>query len=270
MHTPLFARPPITRRRDLASRSGIAAVVLALLCVLPLPAAAQDAGQVVLAVGDVRGTPSGAAPRALGVGDGFALGYAIATGDESEALLTFDPRGSLRLYSETQVTVDRALVDNAGRADSRLSVLVGRLRVALGSLFSGDLEIETPTATVGIKGTELLIGVAPDGTTLVAVFEGVVTVTDRTGNEITLTAGFRTMVRPGARSTPPAPIDFRAGQRRAAAEPPQLRIPGDLYDDFPDLRIVGGPDGLTFPPDPRGSEIPDQPPPRGNGGCGHE
>jgi len=213
-------------------------------------ASAQDVGSVAVAVGEVTGIPPGASVRALAVGDGFGLGTQIATGTNSESLLTFDPRGSLRLYAETRITVDQALVDQAGRSQSRLSVLLGRLRVAVGSLFSGELDIDTPTATVGIKGTELLVGVAEDGTTLVAVFEGAVSVTGKAGGEVTVTAGYRTVVRPGAPPLVPTPLDPRAGDREAAAGDPQLAIPADLYEDFP-----------VF--DDRGQELPFPPPPPG-------
>lgn len=235
-----------------------AAVLLAVVVALAAapPAAAQRVGEVVLARGEVLGTPAGGSEAAMVPGDPFALGHRIATGDDSEALLTFDPRGSLRLYAETRVTVDRALVDSAGRSDSKLSLLVGRLRLALGSLFRGDLDIDTPTATVGIKGTELLMAVGGDGTTLVALLEGRVTVTAKAGGELTLEVGQFTIVRPGQRPTAPAPLDRGDGDIEAAAMD-LAGLPADLHDVPPFMTEQGLPP-FPFPPD-RGQRQPTGP-----------
>ena len=231
---------PLRPARTPARASAALAALLALVAAA-VPAAAQDVGQVVVAVGEVKGAAPGASPRPLAAGDGFSLGYEIATGASSEALLTFDPRGSLRLYDETRIRIDQALVDSAGRASSRLSVLVGRLRLAVGSLFRGELAIDTPTAVVGIKGTDLWLAVAADGTTLVAVFEGEVLVSGKAGGEVRVRAGYRTLVRPGSAPLPPVPID-----REQASPDPLQEVPADLYDDFPAFPAE---DQLPFPPE---------------------
>ncbi|HEX4954409.1 MAG TPA: FecR domain-containing protein [Thermoanaerobaculia bacterium] len=201
-----------------------------------LPGHGADAGRVAIAVNDVRGTPPGAPEVRLAAGDGFTLGYLIATGKRSEALLTFDPRGSLRLGAEARVTIDRATIDASGRSQNGLSVLVGRLWVALSRLFQGELVVETPTATIGIKGTLVMIEVLPSGETRVVVIEGVVSVQGKAlGEPLLVGPGQQTTVAPGGLPTPPAPTGnavaslspSAGGPGSPAAEPPD---PGDLVD----------------------------------------
>ncbi len=166
-----------------------------------------DVGRVAIAVNDVRGTPPGAVELRLAAGDGFGLGYLIATGKRSEALLTFDPDGSLRLYAETRATIDRATVDASRRSQKGISVLVGRLWVALSRLFQGELVVETPSATIGIKGTLVLIEVLPTGETRVVVIEGVVSVRGKTlGEPLLVGPGQETTVASDGLPTLPAPV----------------------------------------------------------------
>ena len=128
-----------------------------LLAFLPaVPVLAAGVGEVVLVRKVVQGTPPGGAAKPLAVGDGLALGLRVETGADSAAKMTFEPNGSLTLGSRAKVTLDAARVDSVtGRSESALSVLSGAVRLALGKLFHGDVALDTPTAVVGVKGTDL-------------------------------------------------------------------------------------------------------------------
>jgi len=211
--------------------------VCALLLLLTVgPSLAADVGEVVLARNDVRGTPPGGAPRALAVGNGIALGLRVDTGVDSAAKMTFDPNGSLTLGPRARVVIDSSLVDQAtGRSESTLSVLAGQIRLALGKLFRGEVSIDSPTAVVGVKGTDLRVNVIdPDGTTAVAVTEGVVSVRSKSGGEVTVRAGQQTVVAPGQPPTPPAPINPGASTLSASGGGPAFAPPA-----IPDTPLVG-------------------------------
>jgi hypothetical protein len=203
--------------------------------------ALADVGEVVLARNDVRGTPAGGATKALAVGDGLALGLRVETGADSAAKMTFDPRGSLTLGSRAKVTLDAARIDSVtGRSESALSVLAGAVRLALGKLFQGEVSIDTPTAVVGVKGTDLRVEVdEPTGTTRVAVTEGVVTVRSKAGGEVTVRAGQRTVVAPGRAPELPSPIDPGSGTLSASAGGPAFTLPQATFPETP-LVGVGG------------------------------
>ena len=212
---------------------------LALLPAVTAPALAADVGEVVLVRNDVRGTPQGGSPRPLTAGNGVGLGLRVDTGADSGARMTFDPSGSLTLGSRARVVLDRNLVDQVtGRSDSALSVLAGQLRLALGSLFRGEVSIDTPTAVVGVKGTDLRVDVdEPTGTTVVTVTEGAVSVRSKSGGAVTVRAGQRTLVAAGHPPTPPARIDPGSTALSASAGGPAFTTPQETV--FPDAPLLG-------------------------------
>lgn len=209
------------------------------------PVAAQDVGTMVEVINQVTGTPAGGSPAALAIGDGVAIEMRIETGRASFAKMTFLEGGSLDVGAEAELVIDRATVDAAtGASDSLLSVLVGKVRLALSSAFSGDVEIDTPTATIGVKGTILAVEPDRSGDTTVWVEEGVVEVTSKAGGTVEVSAGYVTTVRRGAPPTDPAPFDPESGAAAARALPPEFTPPSeDVFDDSPTV-----PEGQDLPP----------------------
>lgn len=207
--------------------------LLALLLVLATPALAVDVGEVVLVRNTVSGTAPGQAARSLSVGDGLAFGLRVETGADSAAKMTFDPRGSLTLGAKARVTLDRVTVDQAtGRNESAFSILAGSVRLALSKLFRGEVTIDTPAATVGVKGTDLWIEVdEATGITVVTVLEGRVEVRTRDGCHVTVRAGSRTVIAPGKHPTLPAAVEPGSSTLSASAggtafTPPQEGLVG--------------------------------------------
>lgn len=221
-----------------------AAAALAVLLLAAAPLAAAEAGaaadsgvgMVVEAVRQVTGTPAGGSPAPLDVGSPVLLDMTVATGRASSALMTLDPDGSLALGPEARVVVDQATVDQAtGAADTLLGVLVGKIRLALSSAFRGEIEIDTPTATIGIKGTTLAVEVDGRGDTVVWVLEGVVEVLSKAGGDtVRLAAGQLSTVSRGRPATGPTPFDEETGAAAARVLPPELAGPEeDAFDDSP-------------------------------------
>jgi len=229
----------------------LCAFVLVLLSVA-VPALAEGVGEVVLARNEVRGTPAGGAAKALAVGDGLALGLRVETGADSAAKMTFDPSGSLTLGSRAKVTLDAARVDQVtGRSESALSVLGGAVRLALGKLFKGEVAIDTPTAVVGVKGTDLRVEVdEPTGATAVTVTEGVVTVRSKAGGEVTVRAGQRTFVAQGRAPELPSPVEPGSGALSASAGGPAFTLPQAAFPEPPLTGVRG--DILIRPVNPNG------------------
>ncbi|HEY0511393.1 MAG TPA: FecR domain-containing protein [Thermoanaerobaculia bacterium] len=205
------------------------------------PVLAADVGEVVLARNVVRGTPPNGVAKALAAGDGLGLGLRVETGVDSTARMTFDPSGSLTLGARAKVTLDAALVDQVtGRSESALSVLAGAVRLALGKLFHGDVSIDTPTAVVGVKGTDLRVEVdEATGATVVTVTEGVVTVRSKAGGQVTVRAGQRTLVVAGRAPDLPSPLDPGSGALSASAGGPAFTPPQAAFPETP-LAGLGG------------------------------
>jgi hypothetical protein len=203
---------------------------------------AADVGEVVLVRNTVHGTAPGQAVRSLSVGDGLALGLRVETGVGSAAKMTFDPRGALTLGANARVTLDRATVDQAtGRNESALSILAGSVRLALSKLFRGEVAIDTPTATVGVKGTDVWVEVdEPTGTTVVTVLEGEVSVRSKAGGEVAVQAGTRTVVASGQAPTPPAAVEPGSSTLSASAGGPAFTPPQEAFPRFDPVPASGG------------------------------
>jgi hypothetical protein len=213
-----------------------------LFLLLAAPALAVDVGEVVLVRNTVLGTVPGQAVQPLAAGDGLALNVRVETGADSAAKMTFDPRGSLTLGAKARVTLDRATVDDAtGRNESALSILAGSVRLALSKLFRGEVTVDTPTATVGVKGTDLWVDVdEPTGTTVVTVLEGEVSVRSKAGGQVTVKAGTRTFVASGQAPTPPAAIEPGSSTLSASAEGPAFTPPQEGFPRIDPVPASGG------------------------------
>lgn len=217
-------------------------LLAALAFALPLAAQGPDrsdrVGRVVQVRGEVRGTPPAGPTADLARGAGLVLDHRVETGRASAARMTLDPEGVLAVGQETRLTIDRATIDRAtGRGESALTLLLGKIELALGSLFRGEVTVETPSASLGIKGTVLRVLVDASGRTLVSVLEGVVEVTSKDPGPVRtveVVAGHFTIVEPGSAPLPPAPFDPSAGTLSPAAGGPDFTVPGEeVFDASP-------------------------------------
>jgi len=236
-------------RRTLAVSRGLA---LAAALALAASAAAQErVGEVVLAAGRVTSSLRAAPAVALSEGDDLFLDARIETGRRSAAQMTLDPRGVAQLGEGARLVLDRATVDEiTGRRESFLSLLLGRLRLALSPGAEADVTVDTPTATIGVKGTDVRFAVAPSGETVIAVWEGEVTVTAKAGGApLVVRAPRATVVAPGRRPTPPAFLRPEGSLGSPAADGADFTRPGEgltdplvppLEDRFPVPREPGG------------------------------
>jgi hypothetical protein len=201
---------------------------------------AADLGETVMVRNDVTGTPPAGAVRKMAVGDGIGLGLALATAQASAAKMTFVPQGSLTIGPETRLTIEQSVVDRAtGRDTSKLSLSVGRLRVALGKLFAGDVEVKTPAAVIGIKGTDVLLDLDAAGRLTVLVLAGTARVGKAGGGgTVDVSPGQYTTVEPGGAPGVSRPLDARVrgfvdealADFGLSPTPPPPRIDQDLVN----------------------------------------
>ena len=183
----------------------VAQLLLGFVC---CQAIASEAGKTVMVRNEVKGTPAGGDSRQMTVGDPVALGLELATGKFSAFRMNFDPKGDLVLGADTKLTVEQSLVDKAtGRTTSRFALGVGWMRLEVGKLFDNALEINTPSAVIGIKGTIVHIFVDAFGMTTVVFEEGSGSVQSlATGLLVLVPAGSFVTVPPGGSPSAPAPV----------------------------------------------------------------
>ena len=138
----------------------------------------EKEGRVVITKAGTRAAPAQ-------VGMGLAARDKLGTGESSRAVLQMSEKWFARVDEETDVEIMPAAL---GAKDK------DALRMALGGAFiysreaEGEVKVQTPSATGGLRGTQLLVRVLPDGKTLMQVLEGEVDLANDFGR-VVLKAG---------------------------------------------------------------------------------
>ncbi|MGX1165221.1 hypothetical protein AB7M16_001487 [Bradyrhizobium sp. USDA 372] len=165
-----------------------AGLVLALLNFLPSAARAQidpagpavasssskPIGKVVAATGTVTIEHAGAVivqanvsgePGRAKAGDLVYLGDVVLTGADSRVGINFSDGSSFNLSSNARIVLDQYVYEPAGRSNAALfSLAKGTFTFVAGNVAkTGDMKVDTPVATLGIRGTTPHIELSDDG-----------------------------------------------------------------------------------------------------------
>ena len=120
---------------------------------------AEPVGFVAVAHGDVDVQKYGTASFETAAMDSeVEVGDTIRTGLDSQAKIVLVDDTTLTIDEDTEITIQSLHVGAAATRDrSIIRQARGRLRTVVGSAFGGQtrMEIHTPTAVVGVKGTDL-------------------------------------------------------------------------------------------------------------------
>jgi hypothetical protein len=155
---------------------------LTLLCVIlaaDAGATEPEVGTAVLIKKKVTGK-LGADIRDLKTGFRVHRNELLQTGAGAQAELKLDDNTKLALGPDAELLLDEYAV--AAGSDTKtiaLKLLKGTLRFLTGKNASETYKIETPSATIGVRGTVLDVFAAPDGDTLVLLHQGEVEVCSR-------------------------------------------------------------------------------------------
>jgi len=147
------------------------------------PALAQPAG----AIGRVErvvvwgyGTAPGASARDLYERQPVVANDAVETVKDGALHLRFDDETRLRLGSQSKAVLDRFVYDPA-RGSGEMTIELGRgvFRFVSGRMDKRGYTLVTPTATIGVRGTDFIVEVLESGETVVSVLEGLVALRTR-------------------------------------------------------------------------------------------
>lgn len=132
---------------------------IALLALVPTLAGASVAGHVQFVVGDVRIVDAAGKERAAQKGQEVNEGETLLTAAGSSAQLRMIDGGILALRPETQLKLDNYVFHGTedGSENALLSLVKGGLRTITGLIGRQNkekLKLRTPTATIGIRGTD--------------------------------------------------------------------------------------------------------------------
>lgn len=107
-------------------------------------------------------------------GDSLRSGDSIITGADSIAELEQRDRSTIIVKPDSIFTIRE--IDSGSGKETVLSTTVGSVSFKFGKLFGKEPLISTPSMVAGIRGTELTVYAGEDGSTLIAVDSGLVTV----------------------------------------------------------------------------------------------
>ena len=134
----------------------------------------QPEGAVTDIRGDVRAEAISGGERKLKKGSPVYAGDLVKTDERSSATILLADKSTLDIKEYSTIQINDSLTNPEGH--SSLSIIAGRMwaYVVGDDDKPGNLEVETPTTVVGVRGTGFWVAVSPDGTSRVGVGKGVV------------------------------------------------------------------------------------------------
>jgi len=205
------------------------AVLLAALACAPAFGAdpRNQAGVVVLVDGTATLTPEGGEARPLKVGDVVSEGDELASAKDGEVHVRTQDSGFLVLRPNTRMKVASYKADGGNDDRGILQLLSGGLRSVsgwIGKFNSRNDSVKTPTATIGIRGTDHETIVIPEGSS-----EGEAGTYDRVyaGKTVITSAGGQAEIAPDQAGFQP-----QRGKPRRLASIPRFYRPGPHEDEI--------------------------------------
>jgi len=137
--------------------------------------ATKPIGKIVAATGSVtierasavvvQANAAGQAGQAK-VGDLVYLGDVVATGADGRVGINFTDGTSFNLSNSARIALNEFVYDPNGKSNSTLfSLTKGTFTFVAGNVAkTGDMKIDTPVATMGIRGTTPHVEISEDGT----------------------------------------------------------------------------------------------------------
>jgi len=128
----------------------------------------NTAGKIDLMEGDVRVFDNKKALRTVHVGDTIFEGDSIVTGKDGEIHMTMEDTGFIAVRPNTKMQITQYQANGDNQDKGVFGLLVGSFRSIsgwIGKYQPKSYVIRTPTATIGIRGTDHEPKVIPEGST---------------------------------------------------------------------------------------------------------
>jgi hypothetical protein len=128
----------------------ISALLLGLFAVAPTVAHAQTR---IGSAQSVKPDATGSMAGTLSAGSGVHANETVKTGSSGEAGLRFLDESNLKVGHSSQVRLDKFVYDpNKGSGTVTMDAARGLLRFSTGAQNKGEVQIKTPSGTLGIRG----------------------------------------------------------------------------------------------------------------------
>ncbi|WP_374655529.1 FecR domain-containing protein [Dongia sp.] len=152
----------------LAALISISAVAIASTEAVPI-------ADVVDVVKSAFHTPPGGDEAPANIGDKLLANEAIRTESDSAIEMSFPDGATLRLEGDSDLILDSYVFDpSALKSAAAIGLNSGIMRYTTGEVSTDDTGVvfATPVATVGIRGTDIVVTVGANGATIVDVLSG--------------------------------------------------------------------------------------------------
>ena len=161
------ARGALAARVDARAAAVLLAAALFMLMTAAAAMAAPDVGKTSIVVRSVRGTLA-TQVRDLVVDDSVFQNEQVETGEKSASEIRLLDETRISVGPNSKLVLDKFVYDpNPGKGKLVLNVTEGVFRFISGTMPSEAYRIETPTATIGVRGTVFDGFVMPGGSLFV-------------------------------------------------------------------------------------------------------
>ena len=122
--------------------------------------------------------------RDLFTHDAVVAQQGVRTVPKGAAHIRFVDGTDLRIGGSSELVLDEFVYDAAGGAGAfTTNMTKGILRMVTGKLAKQGIQIRTPSALIGVRGTDFIVAVLASGATIVSVLVGLVEVTPAAGGD---------------------------------------------------------------------------------------
>lgn len=138
---------------------------------------------------DAFGSPPGQTRRTLAIQTDVFTSERVETQKSAWAQIRFRDNTDFRVGANSVVVLDRFVFDPQKKTgEMAINVTQGVFRFVTGTMNKDGYKIHTPSAVIGVRGTDFLLEVEPGGDTRVAVIEGMVEITPLRASQTALIA----------------------------------------------------------------------------------
>lgn len=203
----------VSSSKGWVAKVGVFALAVMFAQSIPSSDAANPVGTVHAVSVYAYGTVPGAARTALFQNDYVFSGQLVETVEKGGMSILFNDGTEFRLGSAASMTLDK-FVYNAKEKKGALAInmVSGMFRFTTGKINKEGVQLKTPVATIGIRGTDFGVAVEKGtGNTIIQVFTGAVAVGTKSNSapELVKAGEYITVTAQGT-SIHPAPYFFAA------------------------------------------------------------
>jgi hypothetical protein len=158
-------------------------------------AAAQSVGEIVDVQNAAWRTPPEAARLDARTLDPIVRNEALETGGDSGLLVKFADGSELTLGENASAVIDEFTYAGPESGSTSVSVAKGVFRWISGAIPEEHVEISTPKAAIGVRGTEIFMLVQADGSAIFVTDQGEISVTSKVnGKQVIVPAGYQVAI----------------------------------------------------------------------------